>query len=81
MSEVIRCDWCGATTKENAMVNWFSVSLDARGFRVRTSEDEPGPWHFCTPVCLQSWAFDRCTDHDREKAGVLQGSDTAQEGS
>lgn len=59
MAEVIKCDWCGATTLESAMLNWFVLSMDDRGFKFRTAQDEPGPWNLCCLDCVSEWAAER----------------------
>lgn len=57
MSEVIKCDWCGTTSRRGSLVNWWTV--DPMGMRFSTATDpDSGERHFCSRACLGQWGMD-----------------------
>jgi hypothetical protein len=54
MSQVLRCDHCGATAEDSPgyRLGWLPTWLTVE----RVSPDNPGPWHFCRSMCLSRWA-------------------------
>lgn len=54
MSEVLRCDVCGAVQHEDASVGW--VRVEPLGVDTPTFDTPGPPYHFCSRPCLMDWA-------------------------
>lgn len=57
MSEVLRCDRCGAIAHPPLVGDWYKVELLGLG----STLNEPDEYHFCSLECLRQWAKERQT--------------------
>ena len=56
MSDAKRCDECGTTSESEMPLGWWCV---ARVGDLRSFDEPPSGWDFCSSTCLSVWAEQR----------------------
>lgn len=59
MASAVKCDKCGKVAETNGLVRW--LHLERTGIDVTGYGDDPGPWDFCSWLCVAEYAVKRGT--------------------